>query len=53
MELTIPPLFRLPHPFRNRRDRDVQTPASTVTGATIPKPRTSGERTVDALVKRG
>lgn len=53
MELTIPPLFRLPHLFRNRHGRDVQTPASTVTAAMIPKPRTSGERTADALVKRG
>ena len=52
MELTIPPLFRMPHPFRNRHKHESPT-TPTVTAAMIPKPRTSGERTADALVKRG
>lgn len=56
MELTIPPLFRLPHPLRKLRAHHVDgatTPTGAVSAAMIPKPRTSGERTAEALVRRG
>ena len=56
MELTIPPLIRMPHPLRKlrRRHDDVDATTATVTPPpVIPKQRTSTERTLDQLISRG